>query len=195
MNLPVFYQMYVPFSRKGIKKRVVKKINGLSWILCHTGSMMFAFATPEAWTFETPGGKYDIEGHDVLILKDKQRRRGSWVLETTEITERYKDVQGNPKAELEKFAEDIRQRVKFVRSADYETGGTPGISYTNLQGDTLELTFFSPETAYDGQYKLNGTPVKLNTDYISKSKYMEQKAGSHTLLFHTPEGTEAVRLE
>ena len=61
---------------------MVKKINGLQWILCHTGSMMFAFATPEEWTFEVSGGKYDIKAHDVLILKDKKRRRGSWVLET-----------------------------------------------------------------------------------------------------------------
>lgn len=50
---------------------MVKKINGLQWILCHTGSMMFAFATPEEWTFEVSGGKYDIKAHDVLILKDK----------------------------------------------------------------------------------------------------------------------------
>lgn len=195
MNLPVFYQMYVPFSRKGIKKRIVKKINGLSWILCHTGSMMFAFATPEDWTFETSGGKYDIKEHDVLILKDKKCRRGSWVLETTEITEQYKDAQGNLKAELEKFAGDIQQKVKFTRSAGYETSDTPGISYTNLQGNTLELTFFSPETAYNGQYKLNGIPRKLNTEYISKSKYMEQKAGSNILLFHTPEGTKSLKME
>lgn len=47
-----------------------------------------------------------------------------------------------------------------------------------------------PETAYSGQYKLNGNPVKLNTEYISQSKYMEQKANSNVLLFHTPEGTK-----
>ena len=195
MNIPHFYQMYVPFIRKGIKKRMVKKINGLQWILCHTGSMMFAFATPEEWTFEVSGGKYDIKAHDVLILKDKKRRRGSWVLETTEITEQYKDARGDMKAELENFANDIREKVKFNCSGDYETSETPGISYTNLQGNTLELTFFSPETAYSGQYKLNGNPVKLNTEYISQSKYMEQKANSNVLLFHTPEGTKTWKLE
>lgn len=195
MNIPHFYQMYVPFSRKGIKKKMVKKINGLQWILCHTGSMMFAFATPEEWTFEVSGGKYDIKAHDVLILKDKKRRRGSWVLETTEITEQYKDARGDMKAELENFANDIRKKIKFNCSSDYETGETPGISYTNLQGNTLELTFFSPETAYSGQYKLNGNPVKLNTEYISQSKYMEQKANSNVLLFHTPEGTKTWKLE
>lgn len=157
--------------------------------------MMFAFATPEEWTFEVSGGKYDIKAHDALILKDKKRRRGSWVLETTEITEQYKDAQGDMKAELENFANDIREKVKFNCSGDYETSETPGISYTNLQGNTLELTFFSPETAYSGQYKLNGNPVKLNTEYISQSKYMEQKANSNVLLFHTPEGTKTWKLE
>ncbi|MEL5894742.1 hypothetical protein AAE250_14760 [Bacteroides sp. GD17] len=195
MATPVFYQMYVPFSRQGIKQRMVKNIHGLQWILCHTGSMMFAFCTPEAWTFETTNGKYAIEDHDVLVLKDKKRRRGSWVLETTEITDAYKDAQGNLKAELENFATDIRNKVRFTLSADYETSDTPAISYTNLQGDTLELTFFSPETAYNGQYKLNGTPVQLNTTYISRSKYMEQKAGSNLLLFHTLEGPKSIRLE
>ena len=121
---------------------------------CHSG---------RKWTFEVSGGKYDIKAHDVLILKDKKRRRGSWVLETTEITEQYKDARGDMKAELENFANDIRKKIKFNCSSDYETGETPGISYTNLQGNTLELTFFSPETAYSGQYKLNGNPVKLNT--------------------------------
>ncbi len=67
---------------------------------------------------------------------------------------------------------------------------TPGIPYTNLQGHTLELTFFSPETAYNGQYKLNGNPVKLNTEYISlKASIWSEKANSNVLLFHTPEGT------
>ena len=51
------------------------------------------------------------------------------------------------------------------------------------------------ETAYSGQYKLNGNPVKLNTEYISQSKYMKQKANSNVLLFHTPEGTKTWKLE
>ena len=89
----------------------------------------------------------------------------------------------------------IREKVKFNCSGDYETSETPGISYTNLQGHTLELTFFSPETAYSGQYKLNGNSVQLNTEYISQSKYMEQKANSNVLLFHTPEGTKTWKLE
>ena len=108
--------------------------------------MMFAFATPEEWAFEISGGKYDIKAHDVLILKDKKRRRGSWVLETTEITEQYKDARRDMKAELENLANDIREKVKFNCSGDYETSETPGISYTNLQGHTHSFPLKQPIT-------------------------------------------------
>ena len=82
------------------------------------------------------------------------------------------------KAELENFANDIRKKIKFNCSSDYETGETPGISYTNLQGNTLELTFFSPETAYSGQYKLNGNPVKLNTIFTGATEKITAGASS-----------------
>lgn len=54
-----------------------------------------------------------------------------------------------------------------------------------MDGDVLELTFFSPEMSYNGQYKVNGKAVDLNTEYISKSDYMQQKAGSNSVQFHT----------
>ena len=151
--------------------------------------------TPEDWDFGLQDNKYGIKDHHILTLKDVNRRRGSWVLETTEITERYKDAQGDMDAELKKFAGDIAAKVKLQLSADYETSDTPSISYTNIQGDVLELTFFSPEMSYNGQYKVNGKAVDLNTEYISKSDYMQQKAGSNSVQFHTATGTENLQLE
>ena len=195
MDEPKFYQMYVPFTRKGIKKRMIREINGMRWVLCHIGSMMFAFSTPEEWDFNLQNEKYGIKDHYILTLKDKKRRRGAWVLETTEIVEQYKDARGDMETELNKFAADIKAKVKLQLSADYETSDTPAISYTNIQGDVLELTFFSPETAYSGQYKVNGKTMELNTGYISKSDYMQQKAGSNSVLFHTATGTETLRME
>ena len=79
---------------RGLKRKLIREINGMRWVLCHTGSMMFAFATPEDWDFGLQDNKYGIKDHHILTLKDVNRRRGSWVLETTEITERYKDAQG-----------------------------------------------------------------------------------------------------
>lgn len=195
METPVFYRMYVPFSNDGIKKRMVRKINGMTWVLCHTGSMMFAFATPEVWKFESPDGKFHLPGHDVLILKDNKCRRGSWVLETTEITDRYRSADGNAGTELDNFARDIKEKVSITLSDDYLTSDTPAITYTNIKGDTLGLTYFSPETPYDGQYKVNGQPRKINTEYLSKSRYMKQKAGSDVMTFYTPAGVRNIQLK
>lgn len=195
MDQPKFYQMYVPFTRKGIKKRVIRKINDMRWVLCHTGTMMFAFATPEDWDFGLQDTKYIIKEHDILTLKDSNRRRGAWVLETTEIDERYKDVQGDMDIELGRFADDIGTKVKIQLSKDYETSNAPAISYMNIKGDVLELTFFSPEAPYDGQYKINGKVVDLNTECISRSDYMQQKAGDGSVRFNTKTGIKTLLLE
>lgn len=48
------------------------------------------------------------------------------------------------KAELENFANDIRKKVKFNCSSDYETGETREFHHT-IYGNTLELTFFPPK--------------------------------------------------
>lgn len=183
MDHPDFYRMYVPFSNSGILTKVVKEINGLRWILCHTGSMMFAFATPEEWVFEVKGGKFDLEGHDVLILKDSACRRGSWVLETTEIIPRYRDDKGDRKRELEYFAADLAAKTCFVVAKGYDRVTSPAVSYTNLQGNTLELVYFSPETAYTGNYRLNGVKLSLNKEYLSRSEFMWQKVDTHIIVF------------
>ena len=55
----------VPFTRKGIKTKMIREINGMRWVLCHTGSMMFAFATPEDWDFGLQDNKYGIKDHHI----------------------------------------------------------------------------------------------------------------------------------
>lgn len=188
MDNPVFYQMYAPFTRQGILLRRIEEINGYRWVVCHTGSIMFAFTTPEEWKWETTGGKYAISNHDVLRLSDENRRRGSWVLETTEITDDYSEAGGNRDEELSIFIRQIASRCKIELSADYETSATPTLTYTNIDGDRLEMQYFSPETAYSGQYRINGKAVMPNLDYISLSPYLEQKKGSNVMTLHMPDG-------
>lgn len=188
MDTPVFYQMYVPFTRQGILLRRIEEINGYRWVVCHTGSMMFAFTTPEDWRWEVAGGKYAISDHDVLRLCDENRRRGSWVLETTEITDDFSAAGGKRDEELSIFIRQIGSRCKIELSDDYDTSATPTLSYTNLDGDRIEMQYFPPETACAGQYRLNGKAVEPNLDYISLSPYLEQKKGSRIMTLHTPEG-------
>src|SRR5690606_16698063 len=78
------YQLYVPFTNEGLKLR--KESDG--WVFCHTGSMMFAFRTAKPYIWKK--GLYDIPNYDILMLADLKSRRGSWILETTEITNEYK---------------------------------------------------------------------------------------------------------
>lgn len=174
MDTPVFYRMYVPFSQKGILRRVEKEIGGNKWILCHTGSMMFAFSTPEEYEYEQAGGKFYLKDHDVLILKDRNCRRGSWVLETTEIAPYA--TGGDMNAELEKFATAIGDKIKIELSADYATSTKPKVTYTNIDGDVIEVTFFAPTDGYKNYYCVNGKSMTINRTYISKSDYMTQAA-------------------
>lgn len=188
MNEPKYYRMYVPFTKEAIKKRVIREINGLKWVVCHTGSMMFAFATPEQWEFSSLGGFYKFANHDILILTDYNRRRGSYVLETTEI-EPYADPNHNIDNEISNFISAIETNTSFVKSDDYEIGDTPKITYTTVDGHKLEMTYLSPETKYMDQYKYDDQTVIPNSEYIVKSDYIEQKFDTETVTLKTTGNT------
>lgn len=195
MDTPLFYRMYVPFTRKGILKRIVKRIGDYKWIICHTGSMMFAFTTPEEWAWEKPDGKYAIPGHDVLVLSDADCRRGSWILETTEVTADYRDENRNLSKELDNFAESLKTKVRVELSEDYAVSDNPVITYRNIDGDILQLQYFSPETPYEDYYRMNGKNILPDFTHISKSPYMEQEAGSHAVTFYLADGERVLNLE
>ncbi len=195
MDKPVFYRMYVPFTRKGILKRIIKKIGGYEWVICHTGTMMFAFTTPEEWTWEKRDGKFAIAGHDVLVLSDADCRRGAWILETTEITDEYRDENRNLSKELNSFAEALKDKARVELSDDYAESDKPIITYRNIDGDVLQLQYFSPETPYENYYRMNETNIQPNFTHISKSPYMEQTAGNHIVTFHLENGVQEVDLE
>lgn len=195
MDKPDFYRMYVPFSRKGIKKRVIKKINGMEWILCHTGSMMFGFATPEATVWAKPKSRFEIAGHDILILEDSIRRRGSWILETTEITDRLKDNKGNISRELDNFADLLKENTSISLSDDYEYSATPTLTYTNPAGERLQLTYYSPDTPYNGQYLYNGKAVDLDLGHLSRSQYLNQKVNCREIIIHGNSGDKSINLK
>lgn len=195
MDNPCFYRMYVPFTRKGIVARQEKNIKGMRWVLCHTGDMMFAFTTPEEWMWDKEDGRFGIDGHDVLVLTDTLRRRGSWILETTEITDRYIDPGRDSEVELDRFARDIESKTEVCISEDYDTSLYPVVKYKGIDGVELEMEYFTPETPYAGQYRIDGNEVAINSDYISRSPYMEQKAGETRVLFHFSKGEIEYHLE
>jgi hypothetical protein len=192
MNSPVFYQMYVPFSKTTILQRIQATQNGATWQICHTGKMMFAFLSLEPTVIESTTGKYNIADHTVLKLSDANLRRGSWILETTEITPAYKDPNGAVTNELNKFRDALLSTVSWVKSADYATGANPMLRYTSLDNDVIELTFYAPDQAYTNQCKINGQTVSLNTSALTSSPFMNQSVGSDAVTFNTSSGQKTL---
>jgi hypothetical protein len=165
------YQVYVPFTLKGIRLRIEKD----GWIFCHTGSMMFAFKTVEPYVWSPD--RYRIPDCDVLVPADGNCRKGAWILETTEITPDLKA--STLKEELLKFRLLINRTTR-VETVGYQSPH-PCLIYTASDGNKLQITFFAPDEAYDGQFKVNGTSLSLTDDHVFSSPYIRQQAGNDVL--------------
>ncbi|MEX1049174.1 MAG: hypothetical protein WED15_06580 [Akkermansiaceae bacterium] len=183
MDSPTFYRIYVPFSQKGIKLRIEKK----GWIFCHTGSMMFAFKTVESYKWGN--SRFSILEHDVLTLQDPLCRKGAWVLETTEISDRYKAP--TQQKELEKYKDDILGKCK-IETIDY-SGPNPTLRYFSLDKEQIELTFFAPDEAYVDQYRINSTPVKFK-EFVFDNPFINQENGSDEFSIILNSGTKKFSL-
>lgn len=172
------YRMYVPFTNEGIKARHDKE-----WIFCHTGNMMFAFRTVEPFTI---GGRlpFSVSGCTVLMFNPTTTHKGSWILETTEITDDLKGADMDE--ELDKF------EAKLLANSNIETlnylSDYPRLRYTSMSGDVLDLTYFPPTEDYSGQYKINGVTQELNTTLFS-SPYAKQEYKSDDLYIYDTDGT------
>ena len=165
------YRLYVPFSKKGIQKRIEK--NG--WVICHTGNMMFAFKTTEPYQWAKD--QYQIKNHDVLVLKDETCRKGSWVLETTEIIPELKGK--NQEEELNNFALKLEKQTK-LSTLDYNSEN-PRIQYKSLNGDLLDITYFPPTVANTDQYRINGEVMPFNKTYLAKGDVINQEINTGIL--------------
>lgn len=174
------YRIYVPFSKKGIKKRIESD----GWVFCHTGTMLFAFKSLEPYTWES--SIFDVKDHDVLTLQDELCRKGGWILETSEIEPAYKA--DTREEELELFKNAILSRT-VIEKIDYESGN-PAIRYTSLDGDILRLRFFAPTVAYNNNYEVNGVPLVLSEEYLFNSPYVKQQNNSDEVLLYKEDEVE-----
>jgi hypothetical protein len=178
------YRLYVPFSKKGILKKIEK--NG--WVICHTGTMMFAYKTTEPYKWAKD--EYQIKNNDVLVLKNDSCRKGSWILETTEITPDFKGI--NQEEELTNFASKLEKKTE-LRILDYETD-KPKIQYKSLDGDWLEITFFPPTIPNTDQYKINGEVMPFNKTYLSKGDVINQEINTGILKIKGNNGMKTIDL-
>jgi hypothetical protein len=160
------YQLYVPFTRLGIKLRIISD----DWVFCHTGSMMFAFRTIEPFSVLTSRMPYNVPNCDLLMFTDMTTHKGSWILQATEITD---DLKGDSREEeLDKFKAKLLTNSR-IETLNYESA-VPRIRYTSMDGDVLDLTYFPPTSAYTNQYKINGTDQTLGDGNLYNSPYVRQ---------------------
>jgi hypothetical protein len=176
------YRIFVPFSRTGIKQRM--ESNG--WVLCHTGNMMFAFKTIEPYAWTTT--RYQITNHDILTLADTTIRKGAWVLETTEITTALKGT--GYIDELNKYLTLLNQKTS-ISTVNYTTD-SPRVKYTSADGDLLDITYFSPSTALNGQYQVNAKLLPINLNSLAYGSTVSQQLNSDYLYIICNAGTKLI---
>lgn len=178
------YKLSVPFSKKGIQKRI--EING--WVLCHTGSMMFAFKTsaPYKWTKD----QYLLKDHEVLVLVDDKCRKGAWMLETTEIVPEFKGM--NQEDELIKFSTKLAQQSE-LKVIDFESE-KPRIQYKSSDGDLLDITFFPPSVPNTNQYSVNGKVIPFNNTFLATGEVINQVINQGVLKVKGKRGIKEIDL-
>ena len=164
------YKLFVPFTRSGIKTR----IESAGWVYCNTGSMLFAFRTIEPYQWNNPKNpsRFVLPGYDMLTLADTTQRRGGWILETSEIPS--SDLGLNSVDQLKHFITKMQSTVSFDTMPGYSTAPNPEFKYHSLDGDVLDLTFFTTNVVYNNNYKVNGTPIPITPQYIFKNPFMSQ---------------------
>ena len=205
-NVPItylsgnMYRLYAPFTKNGILLRMENKGG---WILCHTGTMMFAFKTIEPYQWNNPlnPSEFSLSGYDILTLADTNARRGGWMMETTEISPKYSG--GTVAQQLNLFSADLLANKRFDTLPGYSTSANARIKYYSLDGDTLDLTFFPPSTLYNKQYLINSAPVSFTPSYIFNNPYQSQldnsdtlfiKGGQDTLIWNSPSVVNYTRM-
>jgi len=163
-----YWRIEAPFVTTGA---IVKRIERDSWILCHAGSMLFAF-----WLGGEPrwAAHRDAEQCDVL---GSEARRTGWVLETTPL-EPF--AGGGVDAELDRFAAAItgRTRVDATRLA----ADPPRLTFTSLAGHVLDITHRPHGVAYDRQHLVDGEPVDYATFPLLGNRWVRQSLDADSLV-------------
>jgi len=148
---------------------------------------MFAFKTIEPFTIMTRS-PYNVPNCDVLMFTDLNTRKGSWILQTTEITD---DLKGTS---LEEELDNFKQKLlanSSIEIVNYESAA-PQVKYTSMEGDILELTYFPPTSAYVNQYKINGAVQSLGDGNLYNSPYTKQEDKSDNVYIYNTSGDPTI---
>ena len=142
-----FAHCHAPFTTDGA---IVLRQERDGWVMCHAGSMLFAFRylQPARW------GKADAR--ERLDLYESDSQRGGWILETSPLAP---FAGGSRAAELGRFADALAK----TRIGGDINANPPRVTFTNIAGHTLNLSWHPPGEVYAGQCVLDGKPVDYST--------------------------------
>ena len=133
-----------PFTTTGA---IVKRVERDGWVLCHGGSMLFAFRFTQAAKWDKPDTRERLD-----LLRCDALRAG-WILETSPLAP---FAGGGVEAELKRFGDALAARTKVVAST---TASPPSLKFTNLEGRTLSLRWKPLEPALKDECLVDGKPV------------------------------------
>jgi hypothetical protein len=157
-----FWKTRAPFTTTGA---IVKRMEKDGWVLCHGGSMLFAFRFTEASRWDKPNAREQLE----LYLCDA--RRGGWILETSPLAP---FAGGGPDAELQRFAEAIASRTKVGGDTRQSP---PRLVFKNLAGHMLDLKWKPLVEPLADECKLNGRHVDYSKFPLLKAPGVMQPTG------------------
>lgn len=157
-----FWKTRAPFTTTGA---IVKRTEEDGWILCHGGSMLFAFRFTEPARWDKPNKRENLE----LYLCEA--RRGGWILETSPLAP---FAGGGPDAELQRFGKAIASRTRI--------GGDPRQSpprllFKNLDGHTMDLTWKPLPDPLRDECKLNGKAIDYSQFPLLRAPGVLQPSG------------------
>ncbi len=138
-----FYKLYAPFTESGA---IVKRVEKQGWVICHAGSMLFAFKPVKPYSWGKPQ-----QGEDVLW---SDARVNGWVLETSPLGPYAGD---GVDAELDRFADALLAKTKM--DFDESNPALPRLTYTSLSGHVLDLTARPHGQPYTDQHKVDGQTI------------------------------------
>jgi hypothetical protein len=160
-----FYKLYAPFTKSGA---ILERIEKQGWVICHAGSMLFAFKPVKPYTWGKPE-----QGEDVLW---SDARINGWVLETSPLAP-Y--AGGGVDKELDRFATSLLARTKIA--FDESNQALPRLTYTSLGGHVLDLAARSHGQPYTNQHKIDGQIVKYLTYPLLDNPWVHQDVDADTL--------------
>ena len=165
-----------PFTTTGA---IVKRIERDGWVLCHGGSMLFAFRFTEAAKWDKPDTRERLD-----LLRCDALRTG-WILETSPLAP---FAGGGVEAELKKFGDTLQAKTNIAAATQTSP---PSLKFTNLKGRTLSLRWKPLEPSLKDECLVDGKPVayqsfpRLSTagTLYPPTGVLTLKAGSRTRVY------------